>query len=321
MHCPRLEHYVRLNSNGTIGNCGHMTSQQHYNSLQEMHNSNWHKNIVDTMKNNIWPNECTRCKQTEELNNFSIRLNSIKRDKILRSINKNYLQVAGTLDNYCNAACVSCSSSLSTTIGKLKKDLVVKNNFDLYKTLPQDRIIEIDINGGEPSISVNYNKLLDDITSNVKVIRINTNANRRIKQLVNLLEKGITVIVTVSFDGIEEVHEYMRYPIKWKTFESNLMYYQEMQLSWTNMYLDTWTTVSCLNVGHLQQIQDFCKMHNIRHEFAFLNKPDPLNVKYKNWFTEKVNMKGVGVDKDNTEELENFLELEEKCRPNIKKFW
>jgi hypothetical protein len=71
----------------------------------------------------------------------------------------------------------------------------------------------------------------------------------------------------------------------------------------------------------LNQIQAYCKTHNIRHEFAFLDTPKPLNVKYKNWFTRDIKMQGVAVEHDNTEELIAFLELEEACRPGIKRFW
>jgi len=321
MHCPRIEHYARINSNGTIGGCGHMITHSNFSSFNEMENSNWRKNLLVQMENNIWPKECIRCKQTEDLNGTSIRLNSIKRDKILSKFNKNYIQLAGTLDNYCNAACVSCNPSLSTRIGSLKKSMVINDNYELYKTLPLSQVIEIDINGGEPSISINYNNLLDNMPENVKILRINTNANTRVKQLQGLLDKGITVIVTVSLDGLEEVHEYLRYPIKWNNFENNLMYYKEMSTKYKNMKLDTWTTVSCLNVGYLKQIQSYCKKYKIRHEFAFLNHPEPLNVKYKNWFTSGIDMKGVCIDRDNTKELNAFLKLEEACRPGLERFW
>ena len=154
MHCPRIGHYARLNSNGTIGCCGHMVDAQEYTSFRQMDNSAWQQWLKWQMEQeDKWPKECVRCKQTEELNGTSIRLNSIKRDKILSKFNKNYLQLGGTLDNYCNSACVTCSPNLSTKIGNLKKQLVVKDNYELYKTLPLDRVVEIDINGGEPSIS------------------------------------------------------------------------------------------------------------------------------------------------------------------------
>jgi molybdenum cofactor biosynthesis enzyme MoaA len=321
MYCPRLRHYARLNSSGKIGCCGHMVNAQQFPTYNEMVNSDWLKTLQTKMDKEQWPKECVRCEQTEQLNNTSIRLNSIQRDKILSKFDKDYIQLGGTLDNYCNSACVSCNPNLSTRIGNLKKALVIKDNYDLYKTLPLENIVELDINGGEPSISENYNNLLDNLPVNVKIIRINTNANVKIKQLKSLLDKGITVIITVSFDGIDKVHEYIRYPIKWKIFENNLMYYKDTSQDYKNMKLDTWTTVSCLNVGELNKIQTYCETHNIRHEFAFLNTPNPLNVKYKNWFTKDLNLQGVAIEKDNTKELSAFLQLEEACRPGIKRFW
>lgn len=321
MHCPRLKHYARLNSNGTIGCCGHMVNPQQYDSFRQLENSAWLEYLRYQMRNEQWPKECIRCQQTEELNGTSIRLNSIKRDTILKKFNDKYIQLGGTLDNYCNSACVTCNPGLSTKIGNLKNKLVVNDNYDKFKTLPLHRIVELDINGGEPSISVNYNDLLDNLPTSVKIIRINTNCNSKIKQLESLLKKGITVIVTVSFDGIGAVHEYIRYPIKWQTFEDNLMYYNSVSKQYKNMKLDTWTTVSCLNIKSLNEIQSYCKKHNIRHEFAFLDTPEPLNVKYTNWFTRDLSIDQVAIDRNNDKELSAFLELEEACRPKIQRFW
>ncbi len=321
MHCPRLGHYARLNSNGTIGCCGHMVNANQYNSFRQLENSAWLEYLRYQMRNDQWPNECIRCKQTEELNGTSIRLNSIERDRILRKFNKRYIQLGGTLDNYCNSACVTCKPSLSTRIGNLKGKLVVKDNYELYNTLPLERVVEIDINGGEPSISKNYNTVLNDLPDSVRIVRINTNACVRIKQIQNLLEKNVAVIVTVSFDGIGNVHDYIRYPVKWDNFESNMLYYRELSTQYKMFTLDTWTTVSALNVKHLPQIQEYCTANEIRHQFAFLKEPDMLNVKYKNWLTENTDIAGVATDRDNTQELKIFLDFEESCRPGIERFW
>ena len=321
MHCPRLGHYARLNSNGTIGCCGHMVNANQYNSFRQLENSASLEYLRYQMRNNQWPSECIRCKQTEELNGTSIRLNSIERDSILSKFDKRYIQLGGTLDNYCNSACVTCKPSLSTRIGNLKDKLVINDNYELYKTLPLERVVEIDINGGEPSISENYNDLLNNLPNTVKIIRINTNCARPIKQLETLLISGVTVIVTVSFDGIDRIHDYIRYPVKWKNFEPLLLEYKKLSVKYKNMKLDTWTTVSALNVAHLSEIQSYCADRNIRHQFAFLNEPDPLNVKYCNWLTKNVKLKGVAIDKDNTDIILDFLQTEESVRQGIERFW
>jgi molybdenum cofactor biosynthesis enzyme MoaA len=298
-----------------------MVNAQQFPTLRAMENSAWQEWLRYQMNNEVWPDECIRCKQTEEHNGTSIRLGSIERDKILSKFDKDYIQLGGTLDNYCNSACVTCNPNLSTKIGNLKKSLVIKDNYELYKTLPLDRIVEIDINGGEPSISANYNDLLDNLPDSVRVVRINTNGNRRIKQLKKLLDSGIAVIITVSFDGIGAVHDYIRYPVKWSNFKVNLDYYSEISKQYNKLKLDTWTTVSALNVNYLTDIQQYCKERDIRHSYAFLYTPEVLNVKYKNWFTNKSKLGNVATDKDNTKELAAFLELEEACRPNIERFW
>jgi len=321
MYCPRIGHYARLNSNGTIGCCGHMVNPQQFPTFRALENSAWQERLRYQMNKDEWPDECIRCKQTEEHNVTSVRLASIERNKILSKFAKDYIQLGGTLDNYCNSACVTCNPNLSTKIGNLKKSLVIKDNYELYKTLPLDRVVEIDINGGEPSISVNYNNLLDNLPDSIKVVRINTNGNRRIKQLKKLLDSGIAVIVTVSFDGIGAVHDYIRYPVKWSNFKVNLEYYSELSKQYAKLKLDTWTTVSALNVNYLTDIQKYCKDRGIRHSYAFLDTPKVLNVKYKNWFTAQVDVSGVAIDKDNTAELTAFLELEEMCRPGIERFW
>ena len=321
MYCPRIGHYARLNSNGTIGCCGHMVNAPEFPTFRALDNSAWQEYLCYQMQNDEWPSECVRCKQTEEHNGTSIRLGSIERDKILSKFNKDYIQLGGTLDNYCNSACVTCNPNLSTKIGNLKKSLVIKDNYELYKTLPLDRVVEIDINGGEPSISANYNDLLDNLPDSVRVVRINTNGNRRIKQLKKLLDSGIAVIVTVSFDGIGAVHDYIRYPVKWSNFKVNLDYYNELSKQYNKLKLDTWTTVSALNVNYVNDIQEYCKQRDIRHSYAFLYTPEVLNVKYKNWFTNQSELSNVATHRDNTKELAAFLELEEACRPNIERFW
>ena len=321
MHCPRIGHYARLNSNGTIGCCGHMVKPQQFPTFRALENSAWQERLRYQMAKDEWPAECIRCKQTEEHNGTSIRLASIERDKILSKFNKDYIQLSGTLDNYCNSACVTCNPNLSTRIGSLKKSVVIKDNYELYKTLPLDRVIEIDINGGEPSVSVNYNDLLNNLPDNVKIIRINTNGCVKISQIEYLLKQGIAVIVTVSFDGIGAVHDYIRYPVKWSKFKENLEYYKQLSNQYNKLKLDTWTTVSALNVNYLSDIQEYCKEHNIRHSYAFLDTPEVLNVKYTNWFTQSSDLSNVATQRDNTQELSAFLELEEACRPNIERFW
>ncbi len=293
-----------------------MINAPQFNTWQEMVDSEWLAGLRMQMYQDTWPAECERCERTEQINGTSIRVNSIKRHNLLQGWHNDYLQLGGTLDNYCNSACVTCHAGLSTRIGNLKGNVVVNDNWEQYQQLPHDRLVEIDINGGEPSISINYNQLLDNLPDNVKIVRINTNGASSIKQIDKLLDKGIKVIVTVSFDGIGTVHDYVRYPVKWNAFEQNLMYYNSINNRLFD--LDCWTTVSCLNVHQLPEIQAYCREHKIKHQFAFLKTPNVLSVEHSNWLTQGTPyVKG----NDNTQALLGFLELEESVRPGIERFW
>ena len=134
MRCPRLDHFVRVNASGKIGKCGHMHNAPEFESFEEMQNSRWLKSIKHDMENDRWPKECVRCMTTEQINNKSIRRDMLERDKILKSISKDYLILGGVLDNICNSACQTCNANLSTKIGSLTKNPVRVNNFKKLKS-------------------------------------------------------------------------------------------------------------------------------------------------------------------------------------------
>ena len=318
MHCPRLDHFVRLNQDGSVGKCGHMINAKGFESYEEMEHSEWMKGVRDTMSQDKWPDECTRCQQSERVKGESIRTNSIMRHKMLHPIRKDYLIVGGVLDNVCNSACQSCNAGLSTKIGSLEsKNYPRVDNLEVFKKLPQERIIEFDVNGGEPTASKNYKKILKTLPESVKIVRMNTNGSRMISELEDVLKRNIMVIVTMSLDGIGSVHDYTRWPIKWTDYKKTVDAYKKLQEKYKLLQLDFWTTVSCLNIKNLPEIINFAKNKNIPHDWAFLNKPSVLNIRYKNRFTtlaKHMSPKEIAVEEDNSEQLELFIKRQDSLR-------
>jgi len=210
----------------------------------------------------------------------------IERDRILRAIKKNYLVVGGVLDNICNSACQSCDETLSTKIGSLKSKNYKKfNNYANFFSIPQDRITELDINGGEPTASPNYRKLLLNLPESVKIVRINTNVSRMISEVETVLQKGVRVIITLSFDGTSLIHDYTRWPIKWNDFNNNVNNYIDLRKRYDMLRLNCWTTVSCLNVGDLDNIINYMSNNELDHSYGFCLRPVPLDIRFKNKFT------------------------------------
>lgn len=306
MYCPRLEHFVRFNFNGSVSRCGHMIDTPQFETLQQMDSSDWLANIQTAMSQDIWPDECVRCKQIEQVGNKSVRQHSLDRHAQLLDTRSDYLVLGGVLDNVCNSACQTCNETLSTKIGSLgSKEYIKINNSALIDTLPLDRIVQVDINGGEPSASPNYAKLLENLPPNIKHLRINTNGSRLITSLPDLIQRGIKVTVTVSLDGIGRRHDYVRWPVKFQDVEQNILEYQRMGL----YELNTWTTVSALNIGDLKNIFSYTQQHNLKNSWALLEDPAVLSVKYSNHLTRTADVPDelksvVASGEDNTVDLQ-----------------
>jgi sulfatase maturation enzyme AslB (radical SAM superfamily) len=312
MQCPRLDHFVRFNPNGTVSRCGHMINTPQFDSLQEMDESLWLRNVKLYMHKGFWPVECTRCKQSESINEQSIRLNAIQFDRLQRK--SDYLIVGGVLDNICNSGCLTCDENHSTKIGSLKsKTYQIVDNTNRFWQLPVDRITHLDINGGEPSASKNYRAVLKNLPVNVQSVRINTNCSTVIPEIDELIDKGVKVTVTVSLDGIEEVHDQVRWPIKWDKFYENLMIYKNKN----QIDLNTWTTVSALNIHNFTAIKQFTANNQLAHSYAFLHNPDVLNIRYQNDLTiphQHVFPSVVAVDRNNQTELDAFILQQKELR-------
>ena len=248
-----------------------MVNAPQFDTLADMESSIWLTKTKEKMSVDIWPSECVRCRETEP---DSIRQYAINLDNTTDQ--SDYLQVGGVLDNVCNAACLSCNETLSTRIGSLNaREFPVVNNLEKFWLLPQDRIVHLDINGGEPGYSKNYKKVLINLPPNLKTLRLNTNCSTVLHELADISARGIKVTVTVSCDGIGPVHELTRWPISWQTFYDNLMLYKAMPIR-----LNLWTTVSVLNQDDLANIQAFAREHGIEHSWAYLKQPEQLSVGY-----------------------------------------
>jgi uncharacterized Fe-S cluster-containing radical SAM superfamily protein len=322
MYCPRFKHFVRFNPNGTVGCCGHMTDSKEFNSYKELESSDWVKKLEYDLERDRWPKECVRCQQTEEVNGTSIRINSIEFDK--QQTKKDYLIVGGVLDNICNSACQFCWEGLSTKIGGLRtKTYPIVDNTNRFWDLPTDRIVQLDINGGEPSASKNYKQVLANLPKNVKSVRINTNCSIVIPEIEGLIAQGVDVTVTVSFDGLANVHNYVRWPIEWNKFERNLQVYKSLPIN-----LNLWTTVCSLNVGDFANIIDYKNQMGIDHSWALLTTPKQLDIKYKNWLTVEALeilrssknpevlplLEKLAVSEDNTDDLKRYIQDQDELR-------
>lgn len=293
MHCPRLDHFVKLrppitnsdNSIGVVHTCCHMVNPPNFPNYDSMMSSDWLQTTRDTFKSGKFPIECIRCERAEELNESSIRNYSIDFDEI--QTNRDYLVADVILDNICNSACQFCSPVLSTKIGSLiSSNYTLLNNTKYFLELPLDRIVQLDLTGGEPSNSKNVKNLLKNLPTNVTSIRLNTNCSAFMDEVIPLVNEGIRVSITISIDGIGPVHDYVRWPIKWSVFYKTLMDYKEFaSINNTLVDVNLWTTLNTLNVNDFHNILKFAKDNELPHSFSELNRPAALDIEFSNNLT------------------------------------
>lgn len=291
MDCPRLSHFVKISSPGpsldkTFMRCCHMVRPPQFSTYEELTNSEWLIGVRDKFKNGEFPNECIRCKQSEDIGSTSIRMMAINDDS--KQTKPDYLIADVMLDNICNGGCQFCNPAISTKLGSLTSpnNYRILDNVDKFNKLPLDQIVQLDITGGEPSNSKNVKELLVNLPVNVKKIRINTNASSFMNELVDVVNKGIDVEITISLDGIGSTFEYIRWPAKWNKFIKVLAQYKQFaQDNTNNVSLNMWTTLNALNVNDFENILSFVKDNNIGHEFSMLSTPVELNAVFQNKFT------------------------------------
>lgn len=315
MYCSRLDHFARFNADGTIGKCGHMVDAPGFSSWQEMQSSAWLKRIRSEMEQDHWPTECRRCQSTEPTH--SIRLDSNRRHRLLERY-RDYIILGGVLDNVCNSACQSCNDGLSTKIGSLRsRDYIQINNANLFDKIPLDRVCELDINGGEPTASPNYQRLLENLPESVRIVRVNTNGSRLLPNIENLLDRGIHIIITLSLDGTDKVHDYVRWPIRWFQYQATVEKYRHLATQNYNLKLQAWTTLHALNAADFDNIKSYVRDQKLGHSWAYLEQPSALNLRYTNDRSRAVKYLDPGfiaTDRDNQVDLDRFIQEQDRLR-------
>jgi MoaA/NifB/PqqE/SkfB family radical SAM enzyme len=203
------------------------------------------------MLNNQWPKSCESCKRQEESNSPSRRTreglskNSISLNGIIRSLDIR-------LGNSCNLMCRMCSpfSSIgllaewsdtqpnlpkaSFNMMEAVKSSVPRQNHqwdedamfwnELFEFAPQAE--NVHFAGGEPFLNrahLGYlEKLISSGQSHSTRLSYNTNLTLVPEWLRRLAKEFRELRILVSLDGVGEMAEYIRYPIRWARFWSAL---------------------------------------------------------------------------------------------------
>lgn len=196
------------------------------------------------------------------------------------------------LGNTCNLKCVMCSPHDSSQwVQDHKKiyplfnskliqdqfrwDKRFHNNFwhenpefwkEVYDQIPN--IKQLYFAGGEPLMIKEHRMFLDEIIkrgyANKIELRYNTNGILVSDEIIEVWKQFKKVKVGMSLDGIGPRGEYIRYPLDWKTVESNLI---KLDTTPDNIEINVACALQILNIKHLP---DFIKW-KVNSKFKKIN--------------------------------------------------
>ena len=260
--CVAPWYSIYVGSDGRIAPCCKFSKPQHsYKQTEEYWKSSELETVRKDLLNGVKNANCSKCWKDEESGGDSLRLISNRTigpatdapiiEQIKNPKLSNLKSFDLTLGNLCNLKCVMCNPGLSSQLlaeanlnPKLKKRYdknYVQKDFDWPKGddfvdwcnehLPE--AIHIKFTGGEPFIIPWIQTVLDKIPDEQKkkcVLHFTTNLTIVNLGLFENFNKFKEVWLSVSVEGIEETHEYLRYGHKWETLETNIRLIQEMNI-------------------------------------------------------------------------------------------
>jgi hypothetical protein len=111
-------------------------------------------------------------------------------------------------------------------------------------------------------------------------------------------------------------------------YKENVSEYLKLRTKYKNLRLNFWTTVSCLNVGDLDNIVRYASDNKIDHAYGFCITPTELDIRYTNKLTvdakEKLStsegtlLQSIGSAcaslKNNSTELKQFIQFQDALR-------
>lgn len=137
-----------------------------------------------------------------------------------------------------------------------------------------EKVDSMTLSGGEPLLLDKTADILAHIADkkpNIK-LQINTNGSIASQKVLDALAKLNNVHLSVSIDGLEKVHEYIRYPLKWSKIEENIDKFYEIQERHVGKFFLSFNlTVQNLNIFNITDTIRFLLKKYPKHCLTNLN--------------------------------------------------
>jgi hypothetical protein len=252
--------------------------------------------VREQMLSNIRPTDCTMCWDSEDRNvqsdrhiknqTFDHYLNKDIKTLQQECINRENKLISFKIDtsNKCNATCITCNSKYSSSWAKLLK----KNGQSILPPIGTDMqtveqymdystVKSIIFRGGESLLSdVNFDivgKLLEKQNTDCFISFVtNGSIFPSVKQM-GILSNFQNINFNFSIDGISEVFEYLRYPLKWDKVLTNIKRCREMGIDVSSTF-----TISNLNIYYYDAIIEWFEYDDIPFFHNFVSYPTYFSI-------------------------------------------
>ena len=160
----------------------------------------------------------------------------------------------------CNLACITCTPDFSTLWKKELGIPIKEYKLDInYNDILKAK--KIYFAGGEPLIIDEYLDLLKFLAKNnsdAQVV-INTNLTSLKDEVIASIKKLKNISITISVDSYGKNMEYVRYPLRWEKFMSNLEIVRDAQIKFG--FNTVASAVSVFGWERLNELEKFNPVH------------------------------------------------------------
>lgn len=310
-------------------------------TLSDVKNSQWLKNIQHKFLNNTKLKACNNCWHEEEAGIQSKRLreNFYWGDNFTPNLKALDLK----LGNICNSKCRICSSFASSQWAaeeikinpnnegakKFNKlGMWPKTNENFWEDIDNhlQNIEKLEFFGGEPLMIERHYEILErcvelGVAKNIS-LSYNTNGSIFPQDKIALWEQFKKVEIFLSIDDINERFEYIRFPGNFAEVITNLGHFSKLNPDIFSIGI--FQTISIFNIMHMTELTDFISKHfdeiNIHYNMVFTPShispkvlpkrvKEKINILYGENNADHVNntLKFMNGEQYNSSEFTNFL--------------
>jgi hypothetical protein len=280
--CALAYHGVCVNQDGTLDPCCQYTNPFLYKRLPFTEFVEFDRTVRQAMRDDFAAGKqhqgCQKCYQEEAAGWTTLR--NFANNWYPDTGHETY-HVELRLGNYCNLKCIMCSPGSSSSISAERQQHKEKfSSIGIYPYVPDmphywetaefeqfsdeflSHIQRINITGGEPFMIPEVTTMLDRLMPLKQTIALSFNTNMTLlgEKLLTRLKEFSNLEICISLEGIGPMNDYLRYPSKWETIDSNI---QKVKQQIPQAHLSVNHTFQHASAYSLPGLADYCTANNI----------------------------------------------------------